>query len=64
MRNQFIIEMGGRKSIGFPLFMSETPAQLDRGAPAVGEHSAALLRELLGMAENEIAALVREGVIA
>lgn len=64
MRNQFIIEMGGRKSIGFPLFMSETPAQLDRGAPDVGEHSAAVLRELLDMAEDEIAALMREGAIA
>jgi formyl-CoA transferase len=44
--NNFIIEQNGAKSLGFPLYMSETPAQLHSPAPKPGEHTAAVLREL------------------
>jgi len=45
LANNFIIEQSGSKALGFPLYMSETPATLRSPAPEPGEHTEAILRE-------------------
>jgi formyl-CoA transferase len=67
--NRYILELddpnaGRMRTIGFPIFMSDTPARLDRPAPALGQHSADVLHELLGRDEDAIAALEARRVIA
>ena len=47
---------------GAPVRMSATPASIRRPPPAVGEHSAEILRGL-GYSDEEFAAFVREGVV-
>ena len=37
--------------------MSESPAHIRLPAPALGEHNVYVLRELLGLSDDEIAAL-------
>jgi crotonobetainyl-CoA:carnitine CoA-transferase CaiB-like acyl-CoA transferase len=49
--NEMVIEIPDRrqgriKAIGNPVKMSETPAQVRRGAPEIGEHTDEILREL------------------
>jgi crotonobetainyl-CoA:carnitine CoA-transferase CaiB-like acyl-CoA transferase len=68
-RNRYILELdrpgvGRIKTLGFPIFMSETPARLNRTAPCVGQHSAEILHELLGYSEDRISELAANGVIA
>jgi crotonobetainyl-CoA:carnitine CoA-transferase CaiB-like acyl-CoA transferase len=63
LRNQFVIEHEGRKTLGFPLYMSETPAGITRGAPAIGQHTTEVLRDLLGCATGEIERLRAAGAI-
>ena len=55
---------GGSKTLGFPIFMSESPARLERSAPCRGQHSAQVLHDVLGCSEDEITALADAGVIA
>jgi formyl-CoA transferase len=62
--NEFIIERKGAKSLGFPLFMSETRARIERGAPGAGEQTDEVLREMLGMSDGEIAGLRRDKVVS
>jgi len=69
LANRYIIELdhpshGELKSLGFPLFISETPARLERLAPCVGQHSAKVLQELLGYSQDAIYQLTSDGVIA
>jgi crotonobetainyl-CoA:carnitine CoA-transferase CaiB-like acyl-CoA transferase len=47
---------------GHALRLAETPGRLRWAAPALGEHTALVLRELLGMGEGEIERLVRERI--
>jgi formyl-CoA transferase len=61
--NNFIIEQNGSKTLGFPLYMSETPAELRSPAPTPGEHTADVLRELLGYSDDQIAQLRSEGAV-
>ncbi len=68
-RNRYILELdrpgaGPTKTLGFPIFMSETPGRLRRGAPCLGQHSAQLLHELLGYSEERIAELTASRIIA
>jgi formyl-CoA transferase len=68
-RNRYLLELdhpeqGAIKTLGFPIFMSESPARLDRGAPARGQHSAQVLHDLLGYSEDRIVELEASGVIA
>ncbi len=68
-RNRYILDLdrpgiGRVKTLGFPIFMSETPARLNRSAPCFGQHSAEILHELLGYSEERIEELEANGVIA
>jgi crotonobetainyl-CoA:carnitine CoA-transferase CaiB-like acyl-CoA transferase len=67
-RNRYLIELddpslGKQTMLGFPIFMSDTPARLARGAPARGQHGAAILAERLGLSEDDITALRDAGTI-
>jgi CoA:oxalate CoA-transferase len=48
---------------GVPIRFLESPGALRTPAPGVGQHTDAILREWLGIADEEIAALRRQGVI-
>lgn len=66
--NRYVIDIdhpsfGKVKSLGFPIYMSDSPARLDRLAPALGQHSAQVLGDL-GYAEDHISRLAAAGVIA
>jgi len=43
--------------------LSETPGEIRRPAPLLGEHNNYVFGELLGLSEDEIAELVQEKVI-
>jgi crotonobetainyl-CoA:carnitine CoA-transferase CaiB-like acyl-CoA transferase len=66
--NRYILDIdhprhGSVKTIGFPIHMSETPAALRLRAPALGEHTAEVLKELLGYAPDRIAELEASGAV-
>jgi formyl-CoA transferase len=68
-RNRYLLELehpslGPLKMLGFPIFMSDSPARLDRTAPCLGQHSAEVLHELLGYSEDRLQELAARGVIA
>jgi crotonobetainyl-CoA:carnitine CoA-transferase CaiB-like acyl-CoA transferase len=46
-----------------PIKFSATPIAHDRGPPLLGEHTDEVLREVLGLGAEEIAALRQEGAI-
>ncbi len=69
LANRYIVELdhpshGKIKSLGFPIFMSESPARLESLAPCIGQHTGKVLHELLGYSEDAIYQLTTEGVIA
>jgi formyl-CoA transferase len=69
LRNRYILDLdrpgvGPVKTLGFPLFMSDSPARLRRGAPCLGQHSAEILHDVLGYSEDRICELASSGVIA
>ena len=49
--------------VGSPFLMSETPATVRSAAPRIGEHSALVMRRMLGYTEDRIAELKRNKVI-
>ncbi len=66
--NRYIMEVerpgaGRVKTLGFPIFMSATPARLNRTAPCRGQHSAEILHDLLGYSEERIGELAAGGII-
>jgi formyl-CoA transferase len=67
-RNRYILKLdhpsfGAIKTLGFPVFMSESPARLRAPAPCRGQHSAEILHEILGYSEDRIGDLEARGVI-
>ena len=54
---------GPIKVIGSPINMSETPAQVDSPAPMLGQHSEAVLKELLNMTADELQSLKADNAI-
>jgi len=49
---------------GIPYRLGRTPARVDGPGPLLGEHTTAILRDVLGMDEAEIAALRAQAVVA
>jgi crotonobetainyl-CoA:carnitine CoA-transferase CaiB-like acyl-CoA transferase len=56
-------EMGPIVTEASPVKMSGTPPQIYRAAPLMGEHTESVLREILGLTDDEIAALTDEEVL-
>ena len=48
---------------GMQAALSRTPGRLSKAGPCVGEDSFAVLTEVLGMDEGEVAALIGDGVV-
>jgi CoA:oxalate CoA-transferase len=48
---------------GLPIRMTGAFTGFDRAAPTLGEHNAAVYRELLGLDAAEVAALAAAGVV-
>jgi crotonobetainyl-CoA:carnitine CoA-transferase CaiB-like acyl-CoA transferase len=66
--NRYILDLehpsfGSIQSLGFPIYMSESPARLRRLAPTVGQHSAEILQERLGYSDAEIEIFEQDGTI-
>jgi crotonobetainyl-CoA:carnitine CoA-transferase CaiB-like acyl-CoA transferase len=66
--NRYVLNLdhpshGAIQSLGFPIYMSESPARLRSMAPCVGQHSAEILQERLGYSDAEIEALEASGTI-
>ena len=67
--NRYILDPEGEgnldaTSIGFPIHMSDTPAELARRAPLPGQHSGEVLKDTFGLADKEIEALRSAGAVA
>ncbi len=56
-------EVGRKLHLGIPWRMSETPCQVSRPAPCLGEHTEQVLREILGYPPERIAQLKEAGVL-
>ena len=54
---------GKVKMVGAPVRLSETPGSVRTPSPMLGEHTSVVLRELLGMSPEAVAALREQGVI-
>jgi len=66
--NRYILDLEdaslGRTSLlGFPIFMSETPATLTRTAPRLGQHTAEVLHGVLGYSPARIGELAAAKVV-
>ena len=66
--NRYILNLdhpshGAIQTLGFPIYMSESPARLRSMAPCAGQHSAEILQERLGYSDAEIEALSASGAI-
>lgn len=55
-------ELGRYHSTAPSFIMSKYDCEI-KGAPLIGEHNEYALKEFLGMADDEIAGLIREGVL-
>jgi crotonobetainyl-CoA:carnitine CoA-transferase CaiB-like acyl-CoA transferase len=49
--------------VASPMRLSETPVAYRQAPPVLGEHTAAILSEVLGKSESEIAALRSRGIV-
>ncbi len=66
--NHYVLELdhphlGRLTTLGFPIFMSDSPARLERMAPCLGQHSAQILHEMLGYSAETIRELEAQGVV-
>ena len=55
-------ELGNTKVESIPMKMSETPWQLNKASPLLGEHSAEIYMDLLGVSAEELGTLFEEGI--
>jgi formyl-CoA transferase len=68
-QNRYILELdhpslGPMKTLGFPIFLNDSPPRLHATAPGLGQHSAEILFDLLEYPEDRIEALEASGVVA
>ena len=56
-------ERGKYLSVGNPIKLSDSPTEVTR-SPLLGEHTDAILGDLLGLGNEEIAALRQAGTVA
>jgi crotonobetainyl-CoA:carnitine CoA-transferase CaiB-like acyl-CoA transferase len=54
---------GVAPTVASPLRLSATPVAYDHAPPMLGQHTSAMLRDVLGMGDAQIAELMRTGVI-
>ncbi|MEJ2123032.1 MAG: CoA transferase, partial [Alphaproteobacteria bacterium] len=54
---------GAIRVTGVPIKLSDTPGAVDRPPPVLGEHTAEILREWLGMSEAQVDTLRGQGVL-
>ena len=64
--NRYVVDLehpehGRFQSLGFPIHLSDTPAQLVRLAPEPGQDTESVLTELLGLTVEEVGHLVEDG---
>ncbi|MGH7760411.1 MAG: CoA transferase, partial [Candidatus Dormibacteraceae bacterium] len=52
--------LGSYMGVGPPFALSETPANLSHGAPLLGEHTRQVMRDMLGISDDECERLERE----
>ena len=55
-------ELGNTRVESIPMTMSETPWKLDKASPLLGEHSAEIYMDLLGVSPEELGTLYEEGI--
>ncbi|MCC7485930.1 MAG: CoA transferase [Burkholderiales bacterium] len=55
---------GRVRSVGSPVRLSGTPARMRAPAPLLGQHTHEVLREVLGMGRDEVAALEKAGIVS
>ena len=55
--------IGKAKIPGFPFKLSETPGEIDRPSPLVGEHNEEIFAKYLGIGKEEVRKLKEEGAI-
>ena len=55
--------MGDVRVDGIPVHLSETDWHISRGAPCLGEHTRLVLRDVLGLEDDEIEDLEKEKVV-
>jgi len=54
---------GKLKVVGTPMKFSRTPCQIEKASPDLGEHTEEIASSLLGLSEEELETLRKEGVI-
>ena len=54
---------GPQRITGTPIKLSETPGAPGHAAPLLGEHTVAVLQEILGLDNQVTADLLKDGVI-
>jgi formyl-CoA transferase len=65
LKNGYILELdhptyGPIKTLGFPIYMSDTPARLRSMAPCRGQHTEEVMQDMLGYTDDEIHAFVTD----
>jgi len=55
--------LGTVRLVGSPIKLSGSPEPVTNAAPSLGEHTAEILREVLGYPEEEVNRLQAEGVL-
>ncbi len=55
-------EMGDVRVDGLPVHLSETDWSIEHGGPCLGEHTHLVLSEILGLDDDEIEQLAKDGV--
>ena len=56
-------EVGKRRHMGVPWIMSRTPCKIQRPAPCLGRDTDAILMEIVGLSQDEVAALREKDIL-